>query len=117
MVCFVIQSIVIFTLAHYHQVVTLYLGTLAFGLTMGSIVMLQSLIIGECFGLVSFATVSGLAGVFTMSGAAFGPGIAGIIFDATGSYQMAFTIFAAMSAVAILVIYFAKPPIPDRPEL
>ena len=112
MVCFLIQSIAVFTLAHNQHIVILYLGTLAFGLTMGSIIMMQSLITGECFGLVSFATISGLAGVFTMSGAAFGPSIAGLIFDATGSYQMAFTIFAAMSAVAVLVIYFAKPPKP-----
>jgi MFS family permease len=117
MVCFLIQGIAMFTLAHYQHVVILYLGTLAFGLTMGNIIMMQSLITGECFGLVSFATISGLAGVFTMTGAAFGPSIAGFIFDATGSYQMAFTIFAVMSAVAILVIYFAKPPNPDKPEL
>ena len=117
MVCFLIQGIAVFALAHSQHVVILYLGTLAFGLTMGNIIMMMSLITGECFGLVSFATVSGLAGVFTMSGAAFGPSIAGLIFDATGSYQMAFTIFAAMSVVAILVIYFAKPPKPDKPEL
>jgi MFS family permease len=110
MVCFLFQSIAVFALAHFQHVVILYLGTLAFGLTMGSIIMMLSLITGECFGLVSFATISGLAGVFTMSGAAFGPSIAGFIFDATDSYQMAFTIFAAMSMVAILVIYFAKPP-------
>jgi MFS family permease len=113
MVCFLIQGIAVFTLAYYQHVVILYLATLAFGLTMGNIIMMMSLITGECFGLVSFATVSGLAGVFTMSGAAFGPSVAGFIFDATGSYQMAFTIFAAMSAVAILVIYFAKPPRPN----
>ena len=117
MVCFLIQGIAVLTLAHFQHVIILYLGTLAFGLTMGNIIMMQSLITGECFGLISFATVSGLAGVFTMSGAAFGPGIAGIIFDATGSYQMAFTIFAAMSAVAILAIHFAKPPNQDKPEL
>ena len=116
MVCFLIQGIAIITLAHYHHVVILYLGTLAFGLIMGSIVMLQSLIIGECFGLISFATVSGMASVFTMSGAAFGPGIAGFIFDATRSYQIAFNIFAVMSVVAILVIYFAKPPKPAGKE-
>ena len=110
MVCFLIQGAAVLTLAHYNHVVLLYLGTFAFGLTMGSIIMTQALIIAECFGLVSFATVSGLAGVFTMSGAAFGPTAAGYIFDATRSYQTAFTIFAAMSAVAILVIYFAKPP-------
>jgi len=87
MVCFLIQGIAVFALAHYQHTVILYLGTLAFGLTMGNIIMMQSLITGECFGLVSFATVSGLAGVFTMSGAAFGPSIAGFIFDATGTTQ------------------------------
>lgn len=117
MVCFLIQAIAVFALAHFQHVVILYLGTLAFGLTMGSIIMMLSLITGECFGLVSFATVSGLAGVFTMSGAAFGPSIAGFIFDATGSYQTAFTIFAVMSVIAILVIYFAKPPKPQTTDL
>jgi cyanate permease len=72
--------------------------------------MSQSLIIGECFGLVSFATVSGVAGLFTMSGAALGPTIAGFIYDATQSYQMAFTIFAVLSIIAMFVILFAKPP-------
>jgi MFS family permease len=116
MVCFMIQGAAVMLLAHFHHVVVLYLGTLAFGLTMGNIIMMQSLITAECFGLVSFATVSGLAGVFTMSGAAFGPTIAGLIFDAAQSYRLSFTIFAAMSAFAILVICFAKPPGTDRPE-
>ena len=115
MVCFLIQAAAVMTLAHYHHVVLLYLGTFAFGLTMGNIIMMQSLITAECFGLVSFATVSGLAGVFTMSGAAFGPTIAGFIFDATQSYRTAFTIFATMSVIAILVIYFARPPEPNNP--
>ena len=109
MVCFLVQGVAMMTLAHYNHVIILYLGTFAFGLTMGSIIMMQSLIIGECFGLLSFATVSGLAGLFTMTGAAFGPTIAGLIYDAAGSYRIAFTIFAAMSIVAILVIFFARP--------
>jgi cyanate permease len=78
---------------------------------MGCLIMSQSLIIGECFGLVSFATVSGVAGLFTLSGAAFGPTIAGFIYDVTQSYQMAFDIFAALSIVAMFVILFAKPPL------
>lgn len=117
MVCFLIQSAAVITLAHYNHVVILYLGTFAFGLTMGSIIMMQSLITGECFGLVSFATVSGLAGLFTMSGAAFGPALAGIIFDATQSYRMAFSIFAVISMLAIGVIYFARPPQTDKAEI
>jgi len=47
--------------------------------------------------------------LFTMSGAAFGPTIAGLIYDSAQSYRMAFTIFAAMSLVATPVIFFARP--------
>ena len=110
--CFLLQGAAVFTLAYYHHVAILYLGTFVFGLTMGSILMTQSLIIGECFGLVSFATVSGFAGLFTMSGAAFGPTLAGVIYDATGNYQMAFAIFAVLSMIAMIVIFFARPPRP-----
>jgi len=54
--------------------------------------------------------VSGSAMLFSMLGAAFGPTIAGIIYDTTQSYQMAFTIFAVASLLAIVAIFFAKPP-------
>ena len=110
MVCFLIQGVAVMALANYNHVVVLYLGTFAFGLTMGSIIMMQSLITGECFGLKSFATVSGIAGLFTMSGAAFGPMLAGYIYDVTDSYRMAFMIFAVLSILAMVVIWFARPP-------
>jgi cyanate permease len=48
-----------------------------------------------------------------MSGAAFGPTLAGVIYDATSSYQMAFTIFAVLSLIAAVAISFARPPKPD----
>lgn len=109
MFCFGIQGLAVMLLAFYNHVVLLYLCTLAFGLTMGSIVMLHSLIIGECFGIPSFATVSGTIGLFSMPGAAFGPMIAGVIFDVTQSYQTAFTVFACASFVAMVAIVFARP--------
>jgi cyanate permease len=73
--------------------------------------MLQSLIIGECFGQVSFGTVFGLAGLFISSVSSFGPMISGFIYDETQSYRIAFSIFAAMSAVATLFLIYAKPPL------
>jgi len=113
MACFLIQGSAVLALAYTNHVVVLYLGTFAFGLTMGGILMMQSLIIGECFGLVSFGTVSGWAGLFSMSGGAFGPLVAGLIYDATQSYRMAFTIFAFASMMAMLAILFARPPMPQ----
>lgn len=108
MVCVLIQGIAVLTLAFYSHVVLLYLCTFAFGLTMGSLIMMQSLLIGECFGIPSFATVSGAIGLCCMPGAAFGPVIAGVIFDATQSYQGSFILFAAASFIAMGVIYFAR---------
>ena len=63
MVCVLIQGLAVLTLAFYSHVVLLYLCTFAFGLTMGSLIMMQSLLIGECFGIPSFATVSGAIGL------------------------------------------------------
>jgi MFS family permease len=113
MACFLIQGSALLFLAYSSHVVILYLGTFAFGLTMGGMIMMQSLIIGECFGLVSYGTVSGWAGLFTIAGAALGPTLAGIIYDATQSYQGAFNIFAVVSLVASISILFARPPKPE----
>ena len=99
-------------MAHFHQVVVLYLGTFAFGLTMGGIVMMQSLLVGDCFGMVSFGTIIGFSGLFTQLGASFGPTIAGLIFDATHDYRIAFTIFGMTSLSAIVAVFFARPPKP-----
>jgi sugar phosphate permease len=110
MFCFLVQGIAVLLMAHYRQVAVLYLGTLAFGLTMGGIVMMQSLLIGECFGMVSFGTISGLSGMFSLTGAAFGPMIAGLIFDTAQDYRIAFTIFAGASFLAMAAVFFARPP-------
>jgi len=113
MILFSIQGTAVLALAYSNHVLVLYMGTFAFGLTMGSILMMQSLIIGECFGLVSFATVSGAAGVFVATGGAAGPAIAGFIYDVTQSYTVPFTIFGAASLFAVFTIIFAKVPDPD----
>ena len=104
---FLIQALAVLSLAYSNHISVLYLGTFGFGLSMGCILMMQSLITGECFGLVSFGAVSGSVGLFVSCGGAIGPTIAGVIFDATHSYQKAFTIFAAISLVAMLAIFFA----------
>ncbi len=108
--CFLLQGMAVLLMAHFHQVAVLYLGTFAFGLTMGGIVMMQSLLVGDCFGMASFGTIIGFSGLFTQVGASFGPTIAGLIFDTTQDYRIAFTIFGSASLSAIVAIFFAKPP-------
>jgi sugar phosphate permease len=111
-VCFLLQGAAVFTAAHSTQPLILYLCVILFGLTMGNIVMMQPLIIGEFFGMVSFGRVSGLMMLFTSSGSALGPMIGGILFDLTQGYRASFTLFACAYALAALVILSARPPVP-----
>ena len=110
MVCFLVQGLAVLTLAFFQHITILYICTFLFGLTMGSMLMMLPLITGECFGMVSFGMVSGMIGVFSTSGSSLGPMVAGLIFDATQSYQMAFILFASFSLMAMLVVSFARPP-------
>ena len=109
--CVLLQGSAVTILAFSSHVVVLYLCTFAFGLTMGPLLMMLSLITGECFGIPSFATVSGTIGLITMPGAAFGPVIAGLIYDATQSYSISFLLFASASFLSAGIIYFARPPV------
>lgn len=110
MACVLLQGLAVITLAFYNHIFILYLCTLIFGLTMGPLLMMLPLITGECFGIPSFAAVSGAIGLITMPGAAFGPVIAGLIFDLTQSYQWSFMLFASASFLSSGIIYFARPP-------
>jgi MFS family permease len=111
-ICFLLQGAAVFTAAPSTQPLILYLCVILFGLTMGNIVMMQPLIIGEFFGMVSFGRVSGLMMLFTSSGSALGPMLGGILFDLTQGYRVSFTLFACAYVLAALVILFARPPAP-----
>lgn len=108
--CFLLQGAAVFVIARSSHPLSLYLCVMAFGLAMGNIIMMQSLIIGECFGTVSFGKVSGLVMLFTSSGSAFGPMITGALFDLTQSYRTGFTLMAFNYILASLLFLFAKPP-------
>jgi len=105
-----LQATGVLSMAYSNSIPVLYMGTFIFGLTMGSLLMMQSLIIGDCFGHISFATVSGMVSLFVISGSAIGPTLAGVIYDSMGSYRAAFLLFVAMSVAAACAIYFARPP-------
>jgi cyanate permease len=44
-----------------------------------------------------------------VAGGGLGPLFAGRVFDLTGSYQPAFTTFAALNAVAFVACFFVRP--------
>lgn len=83
---------------------------LVWGFSMGGVIALEPLIVGECFGMRSFGVILGMIYVCTTFGASAGPPFAGFISDRTNSYAIAFVIFVITYAVAAVLSFLAIPP-------
>ncbi len=99
----VITSVIALTwLTFANHVWEFYVFALVFGLAYGGMVPLTSLVPVELFGLTSFGVIiAGLSLVSTI-GESMGAPVAGFIFDATGSYRIAFLICIALDSIATL---------------
>jgi MFS family permease len=82
---------------------------LVYGLTRGAQSTLVSLAWAEYFGRTIQGRVRGLAAPFRIFATAGGPILAGVLFDRTGSYGVAFLVFAAMFVLGAGLSYAARP--------
>ncbi len=96
------------------NLVIVYLTVLVFGVGMGSVIMLQALLVGDLFGRNSFGAIYGATLLVTGLGTALGPWLAGFLFDWSGSYQAAFGLFGLMYLVAGVIIINARRPLPSH---
>lgn len=88
----------------------LYPSAVLFGLAAGGTSILFPAIVGDFFGRLSVGTILGFLWAIAASAAAFGPAIAGYLFDRTGSYDSAFALSAGLNiAAACLVLLLRKP--------
>lgn len=100
-----LQTLALFVLALADSTPVLLAGTVLFGLSVGNLLMLQPLLLGEAFGTKDYARIYAFSQLFTMLGVAGGPMLAGAMFDLTdGSYLMAFAVLSAASALAGLLL-------------
>jgi MFS family permease len=79
-------------------------GALGYGLT-----SVMGPIPAEIFAGPYYGSIFGTVIVAAILGGAAGPWIAGIIYDATGTYSLAFWIAAGCSLISILAIWLAAP--------
>jgi MFS family permease len=79
------------------------------GIAAGTPLVLLPLVFIQSLGLKHLGSVQGAAGILATIGAAIGPVAAGRIFDVSGSYAIAFGVFAAMWLGAALAIYACIP--------
>ena len=87
-----------------------------FGLGFGALGALMTLFVQETFGVREFATIFGLVNFFTQGASIVAPPLVGASFEATGGYELAFSVVAVLFLVAAAIVYFAAPPPRERPE-
>jgi MFS family permease len=79
------------------------------GIAAGTPLVLLPLVFIHSLGLKRLGSVQGIGSIFFTVGAAVGPVAAGHIFDVSGSYAVAFAVFAAMWLAAAVAIYACLP--------
>ena len=92
----------------------LYPSALLFGVAFGGTSILFPAIVGDFFGRLAVGTILGLVWAIAASAAAFGPVVAGYVYDLTGSYGGAFALSAALNIMAAcLVLLLRRPELPE----
>jgi MFS family permease len=78
-----------------------YVFALAFGLATGGVIPLLTMVPAELFGVRLLGAIIGSFFLFGTSGGALGAPSAGLIFDTTGSYKLAFGIDIIIGLLAV----------------
>jgi len=70
----------------------------------------------DYFGTRSYGTIAGLMSTVSMLGGLASPVVAGWIFDVTGSYRLAWQLFALVTLPAVPLMLLARPPQAEQGE-
>jgi MFS family permease len=89
--------------------VGLLLSIALFGVTIGNMVMMQSLLIAERFGVRDYPRIAARSGLISFSGTAFGPLLLGWLYDVAGGYRAAYLAAAICSLLGAAMFSFAGP--------
>jgi MFS family permease len=86
----ILQGLALLLFLPFEGLASLYLASALFGLFQGGIVPSYAIIVREYFPSARAGSQTGTVIMATMLGMALGGWMSGAIFDATGSYKMAF---------------------------
>ena len=108
--CLLLQALSFIGFTFSSGLALLYPAAALFGFSYGGITALFPALIGDFFGRIAIGAIVGFIFATAGSPAAFGPLIAGYIYDATKSYSVAFELSAALNVAAFLLLFFLKKP-------
>lgn len=93
-------------------VAMIYVWYILYGFGIGAAYVMNPLIRARYFGRKAFGSIHGVTALILTPFGVVAPVYAGWVYDTTGSYMSAFTLFAGLLAFAIVLITFAAPPKP-----
>jgi len=102
--------VVLVTLKSTSSVAIIWLYAILMGLGQGGWLPTMSMLVSGYFGLASYGAIFGAVNVAHSLGVAFGPLIAGQMFDATQTYTGVFVTFVALYMIAIPSVLTVRPP-------
>ncbi len=106
---FTLQGLGILAFSLSETPTALFASSLLFGLTIGSIFMMQSLIVAELFGIPSFGAVFGTVQLCTQIVSSGGPLLVGALVGGWG-YGIALRVLVALALAGAVVLAFVRPP-------
>jgi len=109
-VCLLLQALAFLGFTISTGLGILYPAAALFGFSYGGITALFPAVIGDFFGRIAVGSIVGFIFALAGSPAAFGPLIAGYIYNATNSYSAAFELSAALNVAALLLLLLLTKP-------
>lgn len=105
----VFQGLSLIAVSFIHNQVAFYAILVVFGATVGNILMLQSLIISQRFGVRDYARLFSRSQLVVVLGTAGGPLLLGWLYDLGGDYQLSYLVAGCISIAGATVMLLAGP--------
>jgi len=107
-----IGVLAILAAAHSGSWIPLAAALALWGLGIGGSIPLQETVWANYFGRQHLGSIRSIAMPFSIIFGAGGPLLAGLLYDGSGSYTLAFILFAAFWLIGFVLILLARPPRP-----
>ena len=102
-----LQGLSMASIALNESRISLLLSIAVFGITIGNMVMMQSLLIAERFGVRDYPRIAARSGLVSFSGTALGPLVLGWLYDVAGGYRTSYLVAGACSLIGAFLFSFA----------
>ena len=104
-----LQGLSLASIALNESRIGLLLSIAVFGITIGNMVMMQSLLLAERFGVRDYPRIAARSGLISFSGTALGPLLLGWLYDVAGGYRTAYLAAAICSLLGAAMFSLAGP--------